>query len=424
MQLALTGPDQLRQRVAWALHKIWVVSGVEVDDPGAIVTYQRILMNNAFGNYRTLMGAITRNPAMGKYLNMLDNISEQVTGTPANENYPRELMQLFTLGIPKLNIDGTPILDGTGKQIPAYTEADVKALARIFTGWTLADGSSIDPGNSINPAYLLPMVPNEGYHDTTAKTFLGQPFPAGQSANTDVDHALDILFNNPNVGPFVSRQLIQMLVTSNPSATYIAAVAGVFNDNGHGVRGDLAAVVRAILTNPEAGAQTDSSGKLREPALFILSLVRALNAAVTDHPFMTDKSEAMGQKIFFPPSVFSYFSPGYRIRGTTIGGPEFQGLTTVTALERANFIAALLAGYFGDAALVDLTPFTSRADSPAGLVDYCSLLFMGGRMSIEQRTEIINAVKAVALGTPDSPLERAYTALYLTLVAAQGQIDR
>ena len=424
-QVAITGPDQLRQRMAWALHKIWVVSAVEVEDAGAIVTYQRILLNNAFGNYRTLMGAITRNPAMGRYLNMLNNFSQQVTGTPANENYARELMQLFTIGIPTLGPDGTAVLVN-GQQVPSYTESDVKALARIFTGWTFAAGGTgdIDPTTPLNENFLAPMVPNDAYHDNEAKTFLGQGFPQGQSANGDVDQALDLLFNHPNVGPFVSRQLIQQLVTSNPSPTYIAAVAAVFADNGNGVRGDLSAVLREILTRPEATTSTNTSGKLSEPVLFILSQVRALNAVVVDHPFMSDLAEQMGQKVFYPPSVFSYFSPGYRIRGINLGGPEFQTFTSVTALERANFVAALLGGYFGGDVAVDYSPFTSRAENPSGLVDYCSLLLMGGRMSIEERTEIIAAVRAVAMGAPDSPLERAHTALYLTLVAAQGQVDR
>jgi uncharacterized protein (DUF1800 family) len=264
-------------------------------------------------------------------------------------------------------------------------------------------------------------------HDNGAKTFLGQQFPDGQTPEQDLEQALDVLFHHPNVGPFVCRQLIQQLVTSNPSPAYVAAVAAAFADNGAGVRGDLAAVVRAILTHPEAATTTDASGKLSEPVLFVVSQLRALNAAVTDHPFMSDKAQEMGQKVFYPNSVFSYFSPGYRVRGTTgpagapLVGPEFQILTSVTALERANFTGALVAGWYGGAVRIDYTPFTSLASDPAALVDYVNLLLMGGRMSLDERREIIDAVR---VSPSTRPTERVRTALYLTIVAAQSQVDR
>ena len=331
MSIALTGQDQLRQRIAWALHKIWVVSAVEVPGARAIVTYYRLLQNGAFGNYRDLMRNVTLNPAMGQYLNMLNSRSEAVTGTPPNENYSRELMQLFTLGIPTLNQDGTQVLDAQRQQIPVYTEQDVKELARIFTGWTFGDGNPATvPRAAAKENFTVPMEAvvrrtrdgqpiTPGYHDTGAKRFLGHDFPAGQSAQQDLDQALDVLFNHPNVAPFVSRQLIQQLVTSNPSPAYVSAIAAVFNGSG-GTRGDLAAVVRAILTHPEASTSTLTSGKLAEPVLFVVSMMRAFNASVTDHPFMSNRAEEMGQKVFYPPSVFSYFSPGYRVRSTTGGG--------------------------------------------------------------------------------------------------------
>ena len=430
MELALTGPDQLRQRVAWALHKIWVVSAVEVTTAPAIVTYHRLFLNDAFGNFRDLMTDITLNPAMGRYLNMLNNRSLAVTGSLPNENYARELMQLFTLGIPRLDPNGTPSirLSTPGAPVIAYTEQDVKELARILTGWTFGDGNPATvPTNLGKENYKVPMEAVARFHDTGAKFFLETFFPAGQTARQDLDQALDVLFQRSNIGPFISRQLIQQLVTSNPSPAYVADIATMFNGNGGSARGDLAAVVRAILTHPEAGVSTTTSGKLTEPALFVVSLLRALNASVTDHPFMSNAAEAMGQKVLFPPSVFSYFSPGYRVRGTVgpgglpLGGPEFQILTTVTALERANFVGGLLGGFYGMDVVVDYTPFTSQAANAQSLVDYCSLLFMGGRMSPDARLEVINAV----LATPASkPSERVRTALYLTMTAAQFQVDR
>ncbi len=423
MQLALTGQDQLRQRVAWALHKIWVVSAVEVERAPAIVTYQQLLLDHAFGNYRDLMKAVTLNPAMGRYLNMLNNRSQAVTGVPPNENYARELMQLFTLGLSKLYPDGSPELDEHGAPVPSYTEDDVKALARILTGWTFGDGDANTAPRRLAPEnYRVPMEPVARYHDTTAKVFLGETFDANVPAAAELDHALDVIFNHPNVAPFVSAQLIKQLVTSNPSADYVRDIAAIFEGGGSG-RGDLAAVVRAILLHPEAQTRTARSGKLSEPVLAITSLMRALGASVTDHPFMSDWAAEMGQKVFYPPSVFSYFSPGFRVRGTGVPplvGPEFQTYTSVTALTRANFIGQLLGGWFGGSVTVDYTPFTSRARDAAALTDYCNLVFLGGRMSAAERAEIIAAVRSVPI---TSVRERTRTALYLTLVAAQAQVD-
>jgi uncharacterized protein (DUF1800 family) len=340
-------------------------------------------------------------------------------------------MQLFTIGLVQLNPDGTPQTDGAGQPIPSYTEEDVKALARIFTGWTYGDGNPATiPTGGATQNFRVPMEavapnvnPAQNRHDVTTKTFLGVDFPAGRPADVELEAALDVLFAHPNLGPFISRQLIQQLVTSNPSPAYVQAIATVFNGGGGGTRGDLAAVVRAILTHPEAALATPTSGKLAEPVLFVVSQLRALNATVTDHPFMADKVAEMGQNVFFPPSVFSYFSPGFRVRNTgtpPLGGPEFQGLTSVTALVRANFVGSLIAGRFGTAVTIDYAPFTSRAGTPADLVDYVSLVFTGGRMAAQDRAEIIAAVTSIT----NNPTERVRTALYLTLVPGIFQVDR
>ncbi len=424
MKLAMEGPDQLRQRMAWALHKIWVVSAVELDCAPAILGYYRLLMNDALGNYRTVMRDMTLNPAMGRYLNMLNNVSQSVSGVPPNENYAREVMQLFTLGLSQLNADGSVRTNGAGQPLPTYTEQDVKALSRILTGWTFGDGNPAPPTDFGYENFLVPMEPIAAYHDRGEKTFLGVTFPANQDAETELNRALDVIFAHANMGPFVAKQLIQQFVTSNPSPAYVAAVAAAFADNGTGVRGDLSAVIRAVLTHPEGSATGPNSGKLSEPVLFVLSQLRALDAATPDTPFMSDKTAEMGQKVFYPPSVFSYFSPGFRVRDTgtpALLGPEFQHLTTVTALLRANFVSSLLGGYFGSAVTVDFDPFTSRAADAAALVDYTSGVLLGGRLSAAERTEIVAAVSA----TPaTNRLERAHTALYLMLVLAQNQVDR
>jgi uncharacterized protein (DUF1800 family)/fibronectin type 3 domain-containing protein len=425
LSFALTGKDQLRQRVTWALHKIWIVSGMEVNNSGAVLAYYTTVQNGAFGNYRDLMRAVTLNPAMGRYLNMINSRSQAASGLAANENYARELMQLFTIGTSRLRTDGTPVLDSMGAPIPAYTEADVKALARILTGWTFGDGiPSTLPTKAAPENWRVAMEPVERYHDVTAKTFLGNTFPAAQTAVQDLDQALDVLFEHPNTAPFVSRQLIQQLVMSNPSARYVADIAAVFNGATGAPRGDIPAVVRAILMHPEANTVTPQSGKLSEPMLFVASVLRALNANVTDFAAVSDRLTRMAQVPFYPASVFGYFSPGYAVRGTgtpPLRGPEFQILTTATAFERVNFIASLLGDVFGAGITVDYAPFASLAGNAAALVDACNAHFLGGALPADARTEIINAVNATP---PGNPAERVRTALYLTLVTGHGQVDR
>jgi uncharacterized protein (DUF1800 family)/fibronectin type 3 domain-containing protein len=425
LAFALNGQDQLRQRVTWALHKIWVVSGMEVNNTGAVLAYYTTVQNEAFGNYRELMRAITLNPAMGRYLTMINSRSQAVSGVPANENYARELMQLFTIGTARLQPDGTPMLDSSGAPVPSYTEADVKALARILTGWTFGDGNpSTVPTKAAAENWRVPMEPVARFHDVTAKTFLGEDFPAAQTAVQDLNQALDVLFEHPNVAPFVSRQLIQQLVTSNPSPGYVADVAAVFNGATGAARGDIAAVVRAILTHPEANVATPQSGKLSEPLLFATSVLRALNATVADHAILSQRLISMGQIPFYPASVFSYFSPGYKVRGTgtpPLLGPEFQILTSATAFERVNFVASLLSDVFGTGITVDLAPYAALASDAARLVDACNVHFLGGAMTAGARAEIINAVNATP---PENATERVRTALYLTLVTGHGQVNR
>lgn len=421
LQLALSSNDQLRLRVAWALHKIWVVSGVEVDCADQYIPYLRILMNRSFGNYFDLMKDITLTPAMGDYLDMVNNVKVNLTnGAMPNENYAREIKQLFTLGLTTLNPNGTPKLDNTGKPIPSYTEADVLTFARVFTGWTYNDGK---PGAPTQLNYYDkggPMEAIQKYHDTDLKTLLnGAVLPANQSAETDLDAALRNIFNHPNVGPFIAKQLIQQLVTSHPSTDYVQRAAAIFNNNGQGVRGDLRAVVRAILLDPEANAVTPTSGKLMEPALYVTNMVRGLQAPVTDTPFIADHTTDMGQRVFYPPSVFSYFSPGFRIAGGTLLAPEFQIYTTATATARVNFVADLIGGRFGGNVKIPWTNLQALAADPNLLVDYINDVFLGSTMSPQMRTLILQAMLAT-----NSSKEKAQTALYLTLVSPQYQVQR
>ena len=338
---ALYRPDQLRQRVAFALHQIVVVSGVEITQPSWMAPYLQLLDRHALGNYRDLLYEISRNPAMGKYLDIAGN-----TKTNPNENYAREILQLFSIGTIRLNDDGTPQLDDTGEPVPTYTQETVVDFSRAFTGWKLATAPS--PGV---PNYIAPMVATESQHDTGAKTLLnGVELPAGQKADRDLNDAIDNIFNHPNVGPFISRQLIQHLVTSNPSPPYVARVTAVFNGS-RGARGDLFAVVRAILLDEEARGDLKSDpnyGRLRHPAQFILNVLRAFGVTSADKTTFSDgylnpQSVLMGMDVFRPPSVFSYFSPATVVAGTPgVRGPEFGLFSTSTALRRLNFVNTIV----------------------------------------------------------------------------------
>ncbi|MBL8221969.1 MAG: DUF1800 family protein, partial [Bryobacterales bacterium] len=417
----LTGTDQLRQRVAFALSQIFVVSAVEVDCAEAMVYYLRILQNGAFGNFNDLMRQIALHPAMGEYLDMVNNAkADTVRGFLPNENFGRELMQLFTLGLVDLNIDGTPKLNPQGQPVATYDQNGVMELTRALTGWTYPDGiANTRTSFNYTKRYDQPMEPVQRQHDTGQKTVFGQIIPAGQTAEQDFDQAMRIVFNHPNVGPFIAKALIQRLTSSNPSPAYIQAVAQVFNNNGSGVRGDLRAVVKRIFTHPEAQQLgTALTGKMMEPALYIASIVRPLGTNVTDHPFMSDLSSEMAQRIYHSPSVFNYFSPGYRIPGTGQVAPEFQIYTTATALVRANFAAKFLSGQFGSAVTVDLTPYSNLAATPDALIDKVAALFLGGQIPATLKSTIATAVAAAP-----SSREKARTALYLVLSSPYYQID-
>jgi uncharacterized protein (DUF1800 family) len=423
---ALYGEDQLRQRVAFALHQILVVSGVEVTQPSWMAPYLQLLDHRAFGNYRDLLYDITLNPAMGNYLDVNGN-----TRTRPNENYAREILQLFSIGTARLNIDGTVRLDESGQPIPTYTQDDVNNFARVFTGWRFATA----PATGV-PNYIDSMVTNEPQHDIGAKTLLnGVTLPAGQSTTQDLNDAIDNIFNDSNVGPFISKQLIQHLVTSNPSPAYVARVASVFN-GGSTPRGDLKAVVRAILLDPEArgDVRTDSNyGRLRHPAQFIANILRAFNARSADGMTTTDgylnpQSVAMGMDVFRPPSVFSYFSPFTVIPGTAgVRGPEFGIFSTSTALRRLNFVNTMVFSRINvgtnapSGTSLDFTPLLPLAPTPSDLVDALDDLLLHGSMTDDVHLSIEQAVAAVA---SSNPLKRVRTAVYLVLTSSQYQVER
>ncbi len=284
--IAVHGNDQLRQRVAFALSEIMVISqfGPLINEPDGLAAYYDILVKNAFGNFRTLLADVTLSPMMGKYLSYLGNAkADPNLGNHPDENYAREVMQLFTIGLYRLNRDGATINDSRGNPLPTYSQDDVREMARVFTGWSDDNGGFFfGDGDESHHARTSPMTTFSEYHDTGVKHILGQTFASGRTAEQDLAQALDMLFHHPNVGPFIGRRLIQRLVTSNPSPAYISRVAAAFNNNGHGVRGDMKAVIRAILLDPEALNGLENSaqtfGKVREPLLAISHLWRAYNA--------------------------------------------------------------------------------------------------------------------------------------------------
>ncbi len=422
---AVKGQDQLRQRVAFALSEIFVASAVQVGPAYAIPPYWRVLRDNAFGNYRQIIKAVTLNPAMGAYLNMANNNKENpALGTSANENYARELMQLFTLGLIELNPDGSPVLDANGNPVPTFDQAEVTSQARMLTGWTFATAPGATPKNN-NPAYYYgQMMAVEAEHDTSAKTiFGGIQIPAGQTAEQDLESLLDALMAQPTMAPFVCQRLIQHLVTSNPSPAYIERVATVFENNGSGVRGDMQAVITAILTDPEARAGDEASaapnpgfGHLREPVLFMANLLRGLNAKLGTDSTIYNDANLMGQDLFYEPSVFSYFSPLYRVSGGQLA-PEFQLYSTQAAAERADIVNAALYGHLDKSTAVDLTPFVSRANDLSGLLDYASFVFLHSTMP-PGLAEQASAAAAAAT----SPKAQAQAVLYLVLTSSAYQV--
>jgi uncharacterized protein (DUF1800 family) len=434
---AVNGQDQLRQRVAFILSQIMVASALTENHPEELVPYLRIFQNDAFGNFRQLIEDVTLSPTMGQYLNMANNDKANAANdTSANENYARELMQLFTIGLSQLNPDGTLHLDSNNQPIPNYDETTIQNFARVYTGWTYPT----KPGAALekhNPAYFVgPMVPFAANHDETSKTLLnGFVVPAGQTPAQDLKDALDNVFNHPNVGPFIGQQLIQHLVTSNPSPAYVGRIAAVFNDDGSAghVRGNLQAVITAILMDPEAQEAPSVSaesggGHLREPVFMIPAMLRGLGATVIDANTLAAQGSTLGQNVFTPGSVFSYFAPSYMIpaaftSGVALLGPEFQLLTPSAAIARSNFVSSMLYGNLGGGTVINLTPYEAVAGTPQNLVDAISDAYFYGDMPAAIQAQLLSAINAIP-GTSAAVLKaRAQAALYVALTSSFYNVE-
>jgi uncharacterized protein (DUF1800 family) len=433
----LTAPDQLRQRVAFALSEIFVVSGSTQQlngAPNSQAAYYDVLVNNSFSNFRTLLEQVTLSPNMGLYLNMFRNDkANPALGTHADENYAREIMQLFTIGLVMLNPDGTPQLDGSGNPIPTYSQAVVQDMARVFTGWASqpTNGTAYGEGSwGYSLDEVDPMIAYENHHDTGAKTIIaGTAVPAGGTCAADLKIALDALFNHPNVGPFIGKQLIQRLVTSNPSPAYVQRITAVFNNNGSGVRGDLGAVVKAILTDPEAVSPGGPTyGKLREPLLRVTNLWRGLNAADPalqyNEPNLTSNTMSyFGERPLYSPSVFNFFRPDFQRAGILTNAnmvvPEFQITNESTMVLTENQLATLAYQYVDSTGtvhggvdqdtskflnannvLLHTAQFEAYASNPATLVDALNVVLMAGQMSSAMRTTLVNYATQIPANAP------------------------
>jgi uncharacterized protein (DUF1800 family) len=461
---ALTKPDQLRQRVAFALHKLIVVAGRDLNNNESswYAPYLQILDRNAFGNYRQLLFEITLNPGMGTYLNMAGN-----SRAAPNENYAREVMQLFSIGVDKLNQDGTPVLDANGNRVPNYGQPEIANFARVFTGWVIPNTTTNTFNGQSVPDYIRSMVLSNniganGPSDTDAKTLLnGQQLPAcsncaGNAANlaayknAELNAAIDNLFNHPNTGPYVCTQLIHQLVTSNPSPAYVGRCAAAFANNGAGVRGEMKAMITAILLDPEArgDVKTDPNyGRLRDPVHFILSLLRTFNAtsdgalfnAVSGNfacglTFLSPFSTCMGQDLFNPPTVFSYFPADFNLPGTDLLAPEFGILDTQITYVRTNFVNTLFLSNNGNGlpplgagrlsptgTQLNYANYQAQAGTPNNLVDMLNTSVMHGTMSPSMRTSIIDAVSTIS---GSDAANRTRTAIYLVATSSQYQVQR
>ena len=441
-----TAPEQLRLRMAHVWHQIFVHSS----NGGAFETYanaefQQRLRDGALGTFESLLTKYALSPQLGIYQTWAKNVPER-NGIKPNENFARELMQLFTIGVNMLNDDGSPVIGANGQLVPTYAQADIETLARILTGYTMPTRPGATPDFWGNRNYYIgDMIPFDQWHDTGMKVALGGRIlmPGGNSAANEVRDLLRVLVNHPNTPPFIAKQLIQKTVTSSPTPGYVSRVAAVFKDNGKGVRGDLAAVTRAVLLDPEArGARKIDReyGRMREPALFWTAMLRALDVT-TDGYMPYQQGWQSSQVLFNSQTVFNYYPADYTLAGGNIPAPEFAIYTTAEFLYRANQVNDLLynvdqswssdpfygwgpIGYVPNAVGTrspPLSAFLADAANPDVLVERLNRLLLHGTMSPAARKTVVNTV--AKLDAKDS-LRRVKMAVNLILVSIAYQVQK
>ncbi len=425
-----TAPDTVRQRAVLALSELFVVSalGLPISWKNfAIANYWETLEKHVFGNFRTLLEAITLCSAMGSFLNMKGNQKANAqTGRAPDENYAREVMQLFTIGLYKLNTDGSLQLNSQGQAIETYDNNDIQGLAKVFTGWDLAAGS--DPSGTLAAlAYQqgLPMSLNSSFHSPEEKRFLGTVIPAGTAGHESLRIGLDTLFMHPNTAPFVAKQLIQRLVTSNPSPAYTDRVAQVFINNGSGVRGDMKAVWTAVLMDAQArtASSSNSFGKLREPMVRLVQWGRTFGATNADGLWSlgyTNSETTLNQMPLYAPSVFNFFRPGYTPPNSALNlaqlvGPELQITDESSVVGYVNYMV----GTVNNARVVKVDYSTEKAlaATPSALIDHLNLYLAAGVLSGPNRSLMTQAISSINATTDAGLLNRVYAAIVMVMSA-------
>ncbi|MCE1249453.1 MAG: DUF1800 domain-containing protein [Comamonadaceae bacterium] len=434
----ITSPDALRQRVALALSEICVASVLGVDSSYrqfALAYYYDILQTHAFGNYRQLLEDISLSPAMGYYLTYRGNAkANPKTGSQPDENYARELMQLFTIGLVQLQPDGST-QTANGQPVETYKQADVSGLARVFTGWDLDTSGYANP----YPPEVMrrPMVQVGNRYESGAKSFLGSTIAAGTGALDALNGALDTLFAHPNLPVFIARQMIQRLVTSNPSPAYVARVAAAFANNGQGVRGDMQALWRAILLDPEArdpqAAANPTFGKLREPMVRLLNWARACQVTSVSDAWavgdLSDPGTRLGQSPLRSPSVFNFFRPGYVPPNTALAaqglaGPEFQITTEVSIAGYVNFMQQAIANAASGDLRADYSSLLALAGDSAALLAELNLVLAAGALSAPTLAQIQGAVDSLPFAATDGARNRTFMALLLVMAAPEYIVQK
>ena len=437
----LSAPDTLRQRITLALSEIFVTAIDGLIGGGwrqfAAAAYLDLLEANAFANHRALLQQISLSTAMGEFLTFRGSAKANASsGALPDENYARESMQLFTIGLVLLNPDGTPQLTA-GNTTDTYGQDDITGLARVFTGWDFDLAGLTGSAATATPDFLRrPMVQVASRYETGAKTFLGTTIAAGTTANQGLTQALDTIFAHPNVAPFFSRQLIQRLVTSNPSPAYVARLAAVFNNDGSGARGNLRAVVRALLLDDEArsdsGAASTTFGKLREPMLRFVAWARAYGATSPSGAWSvgntSDPATQLGQSPLRSPSVFNFFRPGYVPPNSALGNaalqaPEFQIANESSVVGYLNFMQRAVAGSVGDIT-PDYTSLLALADNASALLTEINLVLAANQLSVATTTALASAVQSMPAGTDTSRRNRINAALVLVLAAPEFIVQK
>ena len=429
----LGSPDVLRQRVVLALSEIFVVSATGLNTAWAkfaLAAYLDMLEERAFGTYRELLGAVSLSCAMGVYLNMRGNQKgDPKTGRQPDENYAREVMQLFSIGLLQLNPDGSPKTLADGRAQYTYNQEHVTALAQVFTGW---DFNTTNVNAS--PAFMRePMRHVAARFATGDKSVLGVAIPASADGPAALNKALDVLADHPNVGPFIGRQLIQRLVCSNPSPAYVARVSAVFANNGRGQRGDLKAVIRAILLDPEAISPPagPASGKLREPVLRFVQWAHTFGVASPSDAWAvgdtSNPSSRLGQSPLRSPSVFNFFRPGYLPPDSALGtnavtAPEFQLCNETTVAGYLNFMQGVIQNGIGDLK-PNYTAYLTLGNDASALVARFNLLLAGGRLGADTQSTIVSAVSTITATTDTGRLNRVRAAILLVMAAPEYLIQ-